>query len=155
MTAPYGKIACFIDQDEASQTALAEAQRLRGFGDCELHLVHVAPEPLALYAAPYAYLSVSDDFYPRAREWIETRARRAEATPVLLSGFPARAACEFAAAADVDLMIAAAHRGVVRRAVLGGFASHIAYHAPCPVLLVRPPEPAELNDRVDAATAPA
>ena len=111
MAAPYEKIACFIDQDAASESALAEAQRLRGFGDCELNLVHIAPEPIALYSAPYAYLSVAEDFYPRAREWIEDRARRARATPVLLSGLPARAACDFATSAGVDLMIAAAHQG--------------------------------------------
>lgn len=152
MAAPYEKIACFIDQDAASESALAEAQRLQGFGDCELNLVHIAPEPIALYSAPYAYLTVAEDFYPRAREWIEDRARRAGATPVLLSGLPARAACDFATSAGIDLMIAAAHRGVVRRAVLGGFASYIAYHAPCPVLLVHPPLPEAGSDEVGTET---
>ena len=27
--------------------------------------------------------------------------------------------------------------------MLGGFAAYVAYHAPCPVLIVRPPAPAE------------
>ena len=38
----------------------------------------------------------------------------------------------------IDLAVASAHRGRATRALLGGFASYVAYHAPCPVLLVRP-----------------
>ncbi|HSJ73798.1 MAG TPA: universal stress protein, partial [Miltoncostaeaceae bacterium] len=51
---------------------------------------------------------------------------------------PPRAACKYAADAGIDLLVAAAHRGLVERAMLGGFAAYVAYHAPCPVLLVHP-----------------
>jgi nucleotide-binding universal stress UspA family protein len=42
--------------------------------------------------------------------------------------------------------VAAAHRGLVERAMLGGFAAYVAYHAPCPVLLVHPPEADEPDE---------
>ena len=38
----------------------------------------------------------------------------------------------------IDLIVGSAHRGVVARTMLGGFAGYVAYHAPCPVLLVHP-----------------
>jgi nucleotide-binding universal stress UspA family protein len=36
-------------------------------------------------------------------------------------------------------VVAATHRGLVERALLGSFASHLAHHSPCPVFLI-PPE---------------
>jgi nucleotide-binding universal stress UspA family protein len=36
-------------------------------------------------------------------------------------------------------MVAATHRGLVERALLGSFAGYLAHHAPCSVFLV-PPE---------------
>jgi nucleotide-binding universal stress UspA family protein len=38
----------------------------------------------------------------------------------------------------VDLLVAGVYRGMASRALLGSFAQHLAYHAPCPVLLVGP-----------------
>ena len=155
MPGPFERIACFIDQDESSEMVLAEALRLREFGDGHLVVAHVAPEPLDLVVGPYGYLvaesgpdswhmfTARKDFHSQARRWIEARAERAQAEPVLLSGYPPRAACEFARGEGIDLIVAAAHHGRVRRAMLGGFASYVAYHAPCPVLLMPTPEPEE------------
>ena len=91
MLEPYRRIACFIDQDVASEAAVAEARRLRDSCGADLFLVHVAPEPLALSTGPYAYLAVSEDYMADAREWIESRARQEDATAVLLSGPAGRA----------------------------------------------------------------
>jgi nucleotide-binding universal stress UspA family protein len=57
---------------------------------------------------------------------------------VFLEGFPAPAACDWALEADVDLIVAACHRGLTARITLGSFAHHLIHHAPCPVLIVRP-----------------
>lgn len=77
-----------------------------------------------------------------------------EARPVLLEGSPAHEICSWSRANGVDLIIAAARRGIVERAMLGGFASHIAYHASCSVLLVHPPSESVGSARVPAgATA--
>jgi nucleotide-binding universal stress UspA family protein len=69
---------------------------------------------------------------------------------------PPKAACHYLAEAGIDLLVAAAHRGLVDRAMLGGFAAYVAYHAPCSVLLVHPPVASEgSGDKTErlAATA--
>jgi nucleotide-binding universal stress UspA family protein len=74
-----------------------------------------------------------------ARMWFEEQAADApEAEAVLLEGDPAPAACEWARGAGCDLMVAASHSGLIERSLLGSFAGHLAFHAPCAVLLVRP-----------------
>jgi nucleotide-binding universal stress UspA family protein len=35
-------------------------------------------------------------------------------------------------------MVAASHRGMVDRVLLGSFSGYLIHHAPCDVLLVRP-----------------
>ena len=40
------------------------------------------------------------------------------------------------------LLIGVRHHGRAERILLGSFASHLAYNAPCAVLLVHPPTPA-------------
>jgi nucleotide-binding universal stress UspA family protein len=57
---------------------------------------------------------------------------------VALDGYPPAAVCDWAAEADVDLVVAAAHRGLVQRMLLGSFAAYLAHHSPCTILLVRP-----------------
>jgi nucleotide-binding universal stress UspA family protein len=74
-----------------------------------------------------------------AEMWLAEEARSVSAEAVLLEGHPASTATEWAAEAGVDLMVAATHRGLVERALLGSFAGYLAHHAPCPVFLV-PPE---------------
>jgi len=73
-----------------------------------------------------------------AEMWLAEEARAVGGEGVLLEGHPANTACEWAADGDVDIMVAATHRGLVERALLGSFASYVAHHAPCPVFLVPP-----------------
>jgi nucleotide-binding universal stress UspA family protein len=83
-----------------------------------------------------------EDIFAQSRTWLEELAAEIpEAEPVLLTGYPPVAVVEWAEEARPDLIVAAAHRGLVDRLLLGSFASYLAYHAPCSVLLVRP-EPA-------------
>lgn len=118
MPAPYRRIACFVEDSPAAEAAQAEALALRAQSPGELHLVHVAAPPMLMLTGPHGYLPTPIEFSEEAGGWIEERA---------------------AAVPDVDLRVAAAHRGLVERTMLGGFAAHVAYHAPCPVLLVHPP----------------
>jgi len=139
MPAPYRTIACCIDGDPAAGQVLTEALALRALSPGPLLAVHVVALPHALVAGPFAYVEPHSVLRSRAEEWIAERlADMPDVTPVLLDGYPPRVVCDWAAANGVDLIVAAAHRGLVDRAMLGGFASYLAYHAPCPVLLVRP-----------------
>lgn len=140
MPAPYRRIACFVEDSPAAEAAQAEALALRAQSPGELRLVHVAAPPMLMLTGPYGYLPTPIEFSEEARAWIEERAAAVPgATPVLLEGDPPRVACRWAGEEGIDLLVAAAHRGPVERTMLGGFAAHVAYHAPCPVLLVHPP----------------
>jgi nucleotide-binding universal stress UspA family protein len=122
MPAPYATIACFIEGGPACRVVLDEAIALRAQSEGVLQVVH--------------------NEGPAARRWLDATVGDVPgAEPVMLTGYPPIAACDYAATANVDLVVAAAHRGIVNRTMLGGFASYVAYHAPCPVLLVHPPTP--------------
>ncbi|HET6689898.1 MAG TPA: universal stress protein, partial [Miltoncostaeaceae bacterium] len=43
----------------------------------------------------------------------------------------------------VEVLVAAAARGRMERTLLGGFASQLAYHAPCSVMFVHPERAAD------------
>jgi nucleotide-binding universal stress UspA family protein len=120
-------IACFVDESDASATALREAARLRAAEACRLSVVHVAVGP------PH-------DVPPPPPAWLEGAATEAGGHAVLLVnlGQAAAAAGAWAEGARTDLIVASAHRGVRERIMLGSFAGYLARHAPCPVLLVRP-----------------
>jgi nucleotide-binding universal stress UspA family protein len=139
MPAPYPRIACFVEESPASDLALEEALTLRALAPGELHVVHVATRPAPLFVGMYASAPPIEDYVSAADAWLRDRVRDVPgAIPRLLQGWPPRAACQYVAREGVDLLVAAAHRGLVERAMLGGFAAYVAYHAPCPVLLVHP-----------------
>ena len=74
-----------------------------------------------------------------AREWLdEVVAAHPGTEGVLLEGYPPAAACDWAADAGVDLLVASSSRGLFDRVLLGSFAGYLAHHAPCAVLLTRP-----------------
>jgi nucleotide-binding universal stress UspA family protein len=138
---PYRHIACAIDDAEVSRRALAEAARLAELGGARLSVVNVAEIPAA------ALLGAAVGAPPLELDWeAEARALLAEATaglpraePVVLQGEPeAQVVCDWAKDAGVDLLVAGVHRGTAARVLQGSFALHLAYHAPCPVLLVGP-----------------
>jgi universal stress protein A len=139
----YSHIACFIDESEAASRALAHAAALRDATGARLSVVHVLAPPafLVSLAAGLGGAPVHDTEVEKeaAEMWLAEEARAGSADAVLLEGHPASTATEWAARAGVDVMVAATHRGLVERALLGSFASYLAHHAPCPVFLV-PPE---------------
>ena len=137
MSAPYDHIACCIDESDGSQAALQEATRLRALGPGRLSIVHVMPSPI-IYGESLI-LPPADEIANAAGHWVDHQRELAGASEaVLLSGDPARAVCDWARAEQPDLLVAGAYRGVFLRLALGSFASYLAYHAPCPVLLVPP-----------------
>lgn len=151
MSAPFTHIACCIDSSDAAATALSHAVALRDLAGGRLTVLHVvAPPPfLVSFAATLGGAPVHDDIAEReaAQMWLdETAANIAGgADPVLLEGSPGETACTWAAENDVDVMVAARHRGAVERMMLGSFANHLTHHAPCPLLLIPPGHAAHGN----------
>ena len=136
--APYAHVACCIDDSPASNRALAEARRLRALGPGRLSLVHVAPRALIEEPVPGAAEGVPRDIADDDRAWLAaTAAGVPGAEAVALTGLAADAAVDWAREAGPDLVVAAAHRGPVERALLGSFAAYLAREAPCPALLTR------------------
>jgi nucleotide-binding universal stress UspA family protein len=143
VSASYDHIACFIDDSDAASRALGHATALRDAAGGRLSVVHVLAPPafLVSLAAGLGGAPVHDTEVEReaAEMWLAEEARSAGAEAVLLDGHPASTACEWAREAGVDVMVAATHRGLVERTIVGSFASYLTHHAPCAVLLV-PPE---------------
>jgi nucleotide-binding universal stress UspA family protein len=101
----------------------------------------VAPWPLLYTGEAGAWAPDPADIESASREWLEQiAAGAAEGEAVLLDGYPPAAVCEWATDHHVDLIVAASHRGLVERVLLGSFAGYLVRHAPCSVLLTRPHE---------------
>lgn len=155
-TRPYRRIACCIERDRAMPSVLAEADRLGDGAPEALWLVHALAPPRLVVGGPYGFVPPIVELREEAQRWLEEAAARlAGATPVLLEGYPPRAVCEWASETRPDLIVAAAHRGILDRAMLGGFAAYVAYHAPCPVMLVHPSDTSSAapNAAAEVATA--
>jgi nucleotide-binding universal stress UspA family protein len=138
MARPFSHIAVCVAESPHVELILDEAERLRGLGEGRLSVVHVVEPPVwGLGVSMHPAEVVAG-----AGEWLDEQAARlAGAQPVLLEGQHAGAAVrEWAQQEGVDLIVASAHRGLVERLLLGGFAAFLAYHAPCSVHIVRPPE---------------
>lgn len=140
MDAPYRHIACCLDESQASTRALAEARRLRALGQGRLTLLHVAQLSLPYSGGFGAWVPNPSDLRAAAEEWLAgVAAEVPEGEPVLLDGHPPTEACAWAERQAVDLLVCAAHRSLVQRMTLGSFAHHLVSHAPCAVLVLRPP----------------
>jgi nucleotide-binding universal stress UspA family protein len=135
----FGHVACAVDDSSASRAALGEAVRVWGGGPGQLSVVHVAETPAYVALASGTPFSEQDWVAP-AQSWLDDLVRPVPgARAVLLTGDPtAQAVCEWAEREGVDLLVVAAYRTLLRRALLGSFARHAVDHAACPVLVVGP-----------------
>lgn len=138
MSSMFAHVACCVDDSDASMQARDEARRLAG-DTGRLTLVHVVYTPV-VYAEPLGLMGYDPGFvYTEAQKWLEERV---DETPgahgVLLEGHPPSAVCRWAESEEPDLIVAASHRGLVERVLLGSFAGHLAQHSPVDVLLTRP-----------------
>jgi nucleotide-binding universal stress UspA family protein len=163
MTDQFSHIACCIDHSDASMQALDQAIRLQATGDGRLSLLHVGPWPMdqgesgAIGVSRSARVVYLDDMraisaghgaarvpnpaviMAGAREWLDGVVAAHPGTEgVLLDGYPPEAACDWAADAGVDLLVASSSLPLFDRVLLGSFAGYLARHAPCAVLLTRP-----------------
>ena len=142
MAAIYPHIAVCVDRSEPAADALRHARHLfEATGGERLSVVHVAPWPLMYAGEAAGWTPPQQDMEESAQAWLdEQTAGLPGAAGVLLDGYPPVAVCDWAADNDVSVLIAASHRGLVERVLLGSFAGYLVRHAPCAVLLTRPPE---------------
>jgi universal stress protein F len=134
----YRHIGCCIDDSPVAEVALAHARALWSPGQARLSLVHVAPHPLLFESVDGSTLPSPADMNSIERGWLHARAREIPgAVPVILEGLAGPEICRWAAASEVDLLVAAARGAGWTSAVLGSVTRHLVGHAPCPVLVVR------------------
>lgn len=139
-TTAYEHIAVCVDRSDASTASLSEARALRAAtGPGRLSIVHVTPWPLLYAGEAGSWAPDPEDIASAAREWLDRAASDVpEGEAVLLDGYPPAAVCDWAQANAVNLLVAASHRGLVERVLLGSFAGYLVHNAPCSVLLTRP-----------------
>lgn len=118
----------------------------RGFPIGEIHYVHVVEPPIASTEQPSPTFR-TDELLGSGRRLLEdviheTAERfvgRVESHVVL--GFAARGILQVAADLEADLIVVGSNgRGWVGRLVCGSVARTILNHAPCAVLVARPPQ---------------
>ncbi len=137
-----------------SPLSLHGARYARGFREvfaAELHVVHVVPPPLNPDLAvtlptevPVAYSDAQLLEACRTR-LAEIVAEQFKGVPGIVQdafyGNPWSTVCDYAKKAAIDLIIVTTHGHTgLRHVLMGGTATKIVQHAPCPVLVVKNPE---------------
>lgn len=139
MSGRYSHIACGVDGSEASAKALAHAVQLRDqMGVARLSILHLVPAPSFL-GVPYGSTVATP---PEMPDWLAALGAQLPSADIVLidstNAYPPTEAVRWARDEHVDLFIAASHGGIFHRMAVGSFAAYVAYHAPCPVMLIPP-----------------
>lgn len=157
MSPSYAHIGCCIDDSPAGARALEAAVGIWRVSQGMLSLVHAGPFPLDVQTIDGVSVFRRTDLNAGARAWVRRRARDVpQAVPVPLQGARGPAVCAWAEGAGADLLVVGSGSGRTAGARPGGFVHHLVEHAPCPVLVVRPPalSPAAQGARPLAVHAP-
>jgi nucleotide-binding universal stress UspA family protein len=141
----YAHIAACVDGSDGAARALDHAIRVREVTGARLSVVHVIPAPgfLVSMAASVGGAPMADPEIERraAESWLAELTRGIDdASAVLLEGHPPTEVIAWAEQNACDLLVAATHRGLVERALLGSFSGHLAHNSHSPVLLIPPAE---------------
>jgi nucleotide-binding universal stress UspA family protein len=150
------RILLATDGSQEAQLATIRAMDLAQSTDSELHMVHVGVLPLFLMSYPGTlgyYGKLYEQLVEESREQLRELSWRVKVAGGTVAGSHLRMG-------EVDLEIVAlakelgaglivmgcrGHRGI-RRAIEGSISDGVIRHAPCPMLLVRSHEGAEVTE---------
>lgn len=151
------KVLIAVDGSELANQAGTRAIGLLGTEHefVVLEVAQVPPVPLSssgLAEAPDAAVVTPPEVWLRLTDAAMAEARADLAAAARHLGVPARqrvetgdageTLCQVAAEEKADLLVVGSHgKGWARRTFLGSVSHHVIQHAPCPVLVVRAPEP--------------
>ena len=143
MNAPYRHIGCCLDDSEASVRALAEARRLRAVAPGRADRCCTSCSSRCPTRRASAPRPTPNALAGRPTQWLDSMAAEVpEGESGDAAGLPAPPRCASGPHTHaVDLLVCAAHRNLPQRLALGSFAHYLVNHAPCPVLVLRPPGP--------------
>ena len=146
----FKKILFCTDFSENADRAFVFAvnSAMRNVG-CELHLLHVIPEPPAQFWKGYIY-EVDEDVDARAKREIDAKLAEAYVPRVpadvklvvaMRIGEARHKILEYAAEQDVDLIVLGRQgAGAVGKILFGNVTERVVRKADCPVLVI-PPSP--------------
>lgn len=138
-----------IDFSATAAAALEYAKTLAAAVGASLHVLHVMDDPLPGFKMPDHVCSI-----PSIRKLMEQEAsdqmskvltadeqRKFHASLTTVWGSPYLKVIEYAKEHAIDLIVMGTHgRGMIAHLLLGNVAERTVRHAPCPVLVVRPPK---------------
>jgi len=142
------KVLVAVDDSPFSRAALDTVKRYAWPTNTEFLVVSACP-PIwigpgeAIAADAIVELNRQQERYHKEtaeKGAAELTAAKLKAVAKMLLGDPRHALVDEARAAKADLMVVGSHgRSGVAKLLLGSVASHVVSHAPCSVLVVRPP----------------
>ena len=127
----------------AAHLAKAQGARLT-----VLHVPHSVSMAYTEFVPPVDLVSIEDAIEEAAREKLEGWVQRhvkgvANVKVVLEPGIVDETICRYAESSKASVIVIATHgRTGLGHVVLGSVAERVIRHAPCPVLVVKPPQPA-------------
>jgi len=148
----FGTILCPVDFSEPSRVALGHAEVLAKRLGSELVVAHVlvpAMYPVAFGAVPLGAVTVEEEARAAVEksldETVEQLAGRGvRARRLVEIGTPARRLVEMVREDGVDLVVMGTHGTTgLGHVLLGSTAERVVRHCPCPVLTVKPGQPAD------------
>lgn len=143
-----------FDFSPASQRALAWAADLQSTtGGSPVHVIHVVTPPKVV-APEIPVPALSPEDVEQIAALLRTAVHKVEiaaSTEVIVAGSVGSAILDSAAHVQAGLIVMGTHgRSGLKRLVLGSVAEHVVRNAGCPVVVMRPPEPAERPARAHA-----
>ncbi len=166
MSLVFHKILAPTDFSDTAETALYYAKELaRQFG-AELHLLHVAEDPMLLAGWPLLAAGPAPDVGEEAavlREQLKNllspddRAQLKTEVHVVVGEPTGLAISRYAAEHEFELIVIGTHgRGALTRTLLGSVAEKVVRTAPCPVVTIRHPTHRKIAaERLKETSAPA
>lgn len=142
------KVLVAVDDSPFSRAALDFVKRFSWPSNAEFLVASSCPSIFigpgeAIAADAIVELNRQQERYHREtveKGAADLSAAKLRATPKLLLGDPRHALVDEARATKADLIVMGSHgRSGVAKLLLGSVASHVVTHAPCSVLVVRPP----------------
>jgi len=136
------------DFSETADAALAYAKTLADVSGAALHVLHVMDDPLPGFKLPDhicpipAIRKLMEQESSKQMSKVLTADEKGKFRAELLTawGNPYLKVIEYALEHKIDLIIMGTHgRGMVGHLLLGNVAERVVRHAPCPVLVIRPP----------------
>lgn len=134
-----------IDFSEVSDEALEFAKVIAEKFHAELHVLHVADDPLL--NAPTTSDTFREDEISKSKKQLEELfddedRRRFHVIPVVRCGPATETILEYIAEVTVDLIVMGAKgRSALASMLMGSVAEDLMKKAPCPVVTVRQPDP--------------